>query len=352
MALEQFLTQPFLGNTVGQWVLAILIIAGTYVGSRVLYFLFEKVFGVLSKKTKSDLDDILVHSLRGPIIFMLFIIALNISLKVLTFPETIVPLVKVSIGALIIINVSWFLTRLILGILQHYIAPVAHKKGSGRSKTAFPMLKKLIIVILWIITLGVLLGHFGVDPTGLVAGLGIGGLAFALAAQDVLANIFGGAAVVSSKPFVVGDRIQVEGYDGFVKELSIRTTTLETFDGTHVVIPNSKIANASLENISREKKRRVKQVLGLEYSTSLAKIEKAKKILAKIVKENKSTQDDSLIHFIGFNDSSLDLQLIYWIENLDMILQAKDEINTEIKKEFAKAKIEFAYPSQTLYVKK
>ncbi|MFP4523051.1 MAG: mechanosensitive ion channel family protein [Candidatus Nanoarchaeia archaeon] len=352
MILGEFFQQTLWGNTMAQWFFALLIIAGTYLASRIVYFLFQKVFGAFSKKTKSNLDDILVHSLRGPVVFLIFIIALNFSLNILTFPQGVTPFIKKGIWTLVIINISWFVTRLLLGILEHYVAPVAKKKGSDRSKTAFPMLKKIIIIIIWILTIGILLAHFGVDPTGLVAGLGIGGLAFALAAQDVLGNIFGGAAVVSSKPFVVGDRIKVEGYDGFVKELSMRTTTMETFDGTHVVIPNSKIANASLENISREKKRRVRQVLGLEYSTSSAKLEKAKKILADIVKKNPSTADNSLVHFVGFNDSTLDVQVIYWIADLDMILQAKDEINTEIKKRFEKANIGFAYPSQTIYVKK
>ncbi len=190
------------------------------------------------------------------------------------------------------------------------------------------------------------------EITGLIAGLGIGGLAFALAAQDILANMFGGAAVLTDKPFVVGDRIVAEGQDGIVQKIGLRSTTMETFDGTHIIVPNKKIADSVVENITREKMRRIKFVLGLEYSTSTAKMEKAKIILRDIVKKNKSTDDKSLIHFVSFGDSSLNIQLIYWISNLDMILQAKDEVNFEIKKAFEKAKIEFAFPSQTVYVKK
>ena len=322
------------------------------IASRLVYFLFEKVFTHFTKKTNSDLDDILVHALRGPVMFAVFLIAFSIAFKLLFFPENLLNIFSKILGVLIIVNITWFATRLINSLIQNYVSPIAHQKASDRTKTAFPLLKKVVFITLWVISLAFILNFLGVNPSGIFAGLGIGGLAIAFAAQDVLGNFFSGGAIIASKPFVVGDRIKVDGYDGFVKEISLRTTTLLTFDGTEVIIPNSKIANSNLENITREPKRRIKQVLTLEYSTSLAKITKAKKILAKIVKENKSTSDDSLIHFTEFDSSSINLQLIYWIEDLDMILQAKDEINTEIKKAFEKEKIEFAYPSQTIYVKK
>jgi MscS family membrane protein len=352
MIFEEFLTKTFLKNTILQWLVALGLIVGTMLASRLIYFLFEKVFSFFTKKTATNLDDILLDSLRGPVMFAVFLVAFFMAFKLLFFPEKLLDIFSKVLGVLIIVNITWFATRLTTALIQNYISPVAHKKASDRTKTAFPLIKKIIIITMWVISLAFILNFLGVNPSGIVAGMGIGGLAIAFAAQDVLGNFFSGGAIIASKPFVVGDRIKVEGYDGFVKEISLRTTTLLTFDGTEVIIPNSKVANSNLENITREPRRRIKQVLTLEYSTSLAKIEKAKKILKKIIKNNNSTSDDSLVHFTEFDSSSINLQLIYWIEDLDLILQAKDEVNTEIKKQFEKEKIGFAYPSQTIYVKK
>jgi MscS family membrane protein len=352
MSFQTILATTFLGNNVVQYVIFIAIIIGAFIGSKILYFLFSKIFKMLTKKTKTQLDDILVDALQGPVVFAIIIAGLFYGGSVLVMGETFEFYYYAILSALVIFNVAWFVSRIVTSLLANYLEPMAQKKSSKRTDTIYPLLKKIFNFVIYTVAILLVLDNLGVKITGLIAGLGIGGLAFALAAQDILSNFFGGAAVLTDKPFQVGDRIITDGQDGFVRKIGLRSTVMETFDGTHIVVPNKRIADSVLENVSREKARRVKTVLTLEYSTSTKKLQKAKEILASIVKKNPSTKDDSLIHFIAFGDSALELQLIYWIDNLDVILQAKDEVNFEIKKAFEKEKIEFAYPSQTIYVKK
>lgn len=352
MTVAELLGVSLLGNTLAQWLVFFGILVGAFLGIKIVYFIFEKIFKALTKKTKSQVDDLLADALQGPVVFAVILGAIHFGRAVLFLSEVAVNWYDKIFTVLVAINVTWLLVRVLDVILASYVQPMTKKSTVPLSDTSYPMLKKIVNFVIYVIAIVIIIQNLGFEVGGLLTGLGIGGLAFALAAQDILGNMFGGIAIITDKPFKVGDRILVDGQDGFVRKIGLRTTMLEPFDGTNIIMPNRKIADATLENISREPKRRVRQVLGLEYNTPTKKLEQAKKILADIVKKNKSTADESLIHFVNFGDSSLEIQLIYWIANLDMILQAKDEVNFEIKKAFEKANIAFAYPSQTIYVKK
>ena len=346
--LEMFALQP---ESI-RYLLFLGVLVFAFIGIKIVYYLFSKVLSLLTKKSKTKLDDILVASLQKPIILIVLVIALRIGQPLLQLGEKGIQIYTQIVETILIFAIGWFVIRLIDGFLEVYIKPLTSKTKSKLDDTLLPLIKGVLHFFLYAIILIIIIQNLGFQITGLIAGLGIGGLAFALAAQDILANLFGGAAVIADRPFEVGDRIILDGNDGFVRKIGMRTTTLETFDGTIVVIPNKKVSDSVLENISRERARRTKVILGVEYSTSSAKLEKAKKLLAEIIKKNPSTEDNSLVHFSGFGPSSLDLQVIYWIKDLDNILGARDEVNFEIKKQFEKSGIEFAYPSQTIYVKK
>jgi len=349
--LENTLGYQIGGNNIVQLGLFLLIIFLSLVAVKIMYVLFKKIFKAVTKKTKTMLDDILVEALESPVIFAMFLGGIYFGRGVLTLSETMLVRYNIFLSSFVIINITWFVVRIVDALMLNYFHPKAKSKVKI-DQTLYPLIKKLVNFAILAIAFIVLIQDWGYNVSSLVAGLGIGGLAFALAAQDVLSNMFGGAALVTDKPFKIGDRIVVSGKDGFVKEIGIRTTILETFDGTHVVIPNKNIADSVLENISRERARRVKLILGVEYATSTEKLEEAKKVLAEIVKENEKTDDKSLIHFTNFGSSSLDIQVIYWIKDLDNILTVKDEINFKIKAKFEEIKVEFAFPSQTVYLKK
>lgn len=346
----------FISNIFGeqtiQYVIFITILSFAIIGAKLVYWLFSKILFAFTKKTKTILDDLLVDALQKPVILIVLVAGFRYATTFLTlteFSQTI--FVKIfEVG--MTISIAWGLMRITDAILQNYIAPLAAKSKSKVDDTLFPVVKSLVNFTFIVVTIIIILQNLGYEVTGLVAGLGIGGLAFALAAQDLLSNMFGGAAIVTDKPFHVGDRVKVDGQDGTVKKITLRSTTLKTFGGTTVVMPNKRIADSTLENVSSEKMRRVRMVIGLTYDTSTVKLNKAKKILETIVKKNTVVDDKVSVTFNNFGPSSLDIVVIYWIVDLENILSIKDQINMAIKEQFDEEQLDFAFPSQTIYLEK
>jgi MscS family membrane protein len=198
-----------------------------------------------------------------------------------------------------------------------------------------------------------ILDIFGINITPLLAGVGIGGIALAFAAQKVLADVFGGISLLLDEAYFLGDRIKVGDLIGTVTDIGLRSTKIKTFDNNIVTIPNSVVANSNIENFnSMSKEFVIRFSLGLTYSTTVKKMELAKKLIIKCIKSNKYVIGEPTIAFNAFNSSSLDLYISFTIDNYLNKLAAMDEINTKIKAEFDKNKIEFAFPSQTIYLSK
>lgn len=348
----EFINNVWLGNTWLQYLQFIgIIIAGILIG-KIFYWISKNVIKKITDKTKSRLDDLIVEGVQGPIIFLLFTAGFHIGSQFLvlgTAETTFANITKI----LITVGTAWGLMNVIDALIENYLIPAAKKSKSDLDDALVPVIRKGIRITIILVTVLLIIDNFGYDITSLIAGLGLGGLAFALAAKDMLSNLFGGVAIITDKPFKVGDRIRIdEKNDGFIREIGMRSTRMETLDGTLVIVPNSVMANSILENVSNEQARKIKQTISVTYDTSNAQMEKAKKIIAKVIEDNVDTKDNSLISFFNFGDSALEILVIYWIKNFDNILGAKDRVNMEIKKQFEKAKIEFAYPTQVVYMKK
>lgn len=348
-----FLDTTWFGNTLTQYLYFLIYIAAGIIGGKIFYWISKNIIKSFTRKTKTRLDDLLIECLERPVIFLLFAIGFYLGSTHLTLTEAGQTTFTNIFSVLVTLNVGWFIMNIMDAFIVNYLQPVASKSKNDLDDVLLPILRKTSKVIIILLTIILIVDNFGYDVTSLIAGLGLGGLAFALAAQDLLKNLFGGVAILTDKPFKIGDRVRIdEKNDGWIREIGLRSTRMETLDGTMVVIPNNIIANTVLENVSKEHSRRIKVTLGLVYDTSMAKLEQAKKIITDVVKENKDTRDDSEVSLFNFGASSLDIQVIYWIKNKDNIAGARDKINMEIKKRFEKAKIEMAYPTQTVYIKK
>ena len=201
---------------------------------------------------------------------------------------------------------------------------------------------------MWI--LGIISGltNAGYDVGALLAGVGIGGLAMAMAAKDFVANIFGGVTVFIDKPFTVGDRIKVNGIDGTVQEIGIRSTRLSTLENRMVTIPNHQFTDQMVENVTAEPSRKMKVVLGLTYDTTPEQIQQAVDILTAIVSDAGRTENEYTVWFSGFGDFSLNVTCIYFIRKGEHWAHVPGEINMEILKRFNEAGLDFAFPTQTL----
>ncbi len=351
MMIEIF-NLTYFGNTLLQYLIFFGITIGSIIIGKLFFFISKTIIRVKAEKTKTQLDDILVNVLEKPLVVLVFILGFSFAVNTLSLGPKGIDFFANTISILWTIDIAWIVITFVDALILNYIQPITAKTKSDLDDALVPLIRKLVKTVLIIIAAIIVIDRFGYNVSSLLAGLGIGGLAFALAAKDMLANLFGGFAIITDKPFKLGDRIKVEGHDGWVREIGLRTTKVETLDGFLMIVPNSKIADSILENVSKEKARKVKMTIGVEYATSSKKMEQAKKILKDIIKKNTLTKDESIVGFSEFADSSLNILTIYWIKDLNNIITIKDQINTEIKKQFEKAKIEMAFPSRTIYLKK
>jgi len=182
-----------------------------------------------------------------------------------------------------------------------------------------------------------------------LAGLGIGGLALAMAAKDTVSNIFGGFTIFTDRPFSLNDRVKVAGFDGTITEIGIRSTRLRTLAGTEVTIPNSTFSGSAVENVSAEPSRKVVVNLGLTYDTTPEGMEQAMAILRSVAEADEDLEENVLISFNAFGDFALNILFIYYITKGADILSVQTRLNLEILRRFNAAELEFAFPTQTLY---
>ena len=349
--MNDFFTQTYYGNTIGRWFVALLIAAAAVVVGKIVYWIIKNVIHKLTSKTKTKLDDIIVDMIEEPIMFAIIIAGVWWGLSTLTFGENAETWVGHIYYILIMLNVAWLITRLFDSLVRLYVVPIVEKSKSELDDQVLPIIRKSLKLVVWIVAIIVGLNNAGIQVAPLLAGLGIGGLVFALAAQDSVANLFGGLTIFVDKPFKLRDRIKINGFDGTIKEVGVRSTRLVTLEGRTVTLPNKVFTGGAVENVSSEPTRKVVLNLGLTYDMDDKKIEKAMEILKEIAANNDNIEDNTPMGFNQFGDFALNILFIYYIKKSADILGTQTEINLEILKQFNKSKLEFAFPSQTIFTK-
>ena len=348
----EILSNSYLGNSAVQWLLSLGIIVGSIILSKILYWLFANVFKDVASKTKTRLDDVLVDRIEEPVVFAVIIAGIYYALHRLHFTDTLDDWIGRVYFFLIVFNIAWLINRLLDSLIDEYLLPIVQKTEGDLDDQLLPLLRKVIHFVVWGMAVVIGLNNAGYDVGALIAGLGIGGLAFALAAQDSVANLFGGLTVFFDKPFTINDRIKISGFDGFVTEVGIRSTRVKTLAGRIVTIPNKEFTASIVENVSSEPSRKVVQTLGLTYDMDDSKVERAIQVLTDIHAENVETTEDNVITFNAFGDFSLNILFIYYIKKESDIMVTQSNINMQILKRFAAEGLDFAFPSQTIYTKK
>jgi len=347
-----FLSKESYGNTILKLITSVVIIVFSIVLSRIIYMFVSRVLRKRAEKNRGKLDEIIVNSIEKPLVFGIIIAGFWYGAMQLVLPENLKMIIEKLYYILIVFNVTWFIIKILDSVIQEYLEPVFQKSENNLNGEMIPVLRNSVKTGVWIISGMIALKNAGYDVGALLAGLGIGGLAFALAAQDTISNLFGGVTVFTDRPFKIGDRIRVTGIDGFVKEIGIRSSRLQTLEGRIITLPNSIFAKNPIENISSEPTRKVILNLGVEYSTTKEEIEKAMKIMKDIVYSEVGTENECVVFFTNFGPYSLDLQLVYYIKRDADIADTQSRINLEILSKFNEEKIVFAYPTQTLFLNK
>lgn len=356
--IHSVLQMSFAGNTLDNYFIAGFIILGWYILGLLAKWLLCGKLADIAAKTETKADDFIIATIKRPIVLIFLNTGIYLAMKYLVFSPGIEAGIFVTLHSFFVIMFAWFAMKLVDFIIEVYMVPYTQKEDSSIDDHLPPILKNIAMILIVTISGVILLSIFGFDVKTLWAGLGIGGIAIAFAAQDLLANLFGGLSIMFDKPFKVGQRVRVTGIDGEVTQVRIRTTRIKTLDGTMVVIPNRKFSENPIENVTKSPARKVTLNLGIAYKTKNSKVENALEIIKKIILDHPKSKKECFVNFDDFLDSSLRITAVYWIpvenveNNYELFVQAKSEINLKIKEEFEKAGIEFAYPTQTIYMKK
>ena len=248
--------KTYFGNTVQEWLVALGIIFGSYILGKIVYWIFSGFARKLTARTKTNIDDIIIDLIEEPIVASIFASGIWFGLNMLVLPEALDKVISRSYSVLIWLLIGWLLVRLFNAFYRNVMIPWAEKTDNDLDDQIMPILGRAVRSIIWIMAIIIGLDSAGYNIGALIAGLGIGGLALAMAAKDTVSNIFGGFTIFTDKPFKLGDRIVINGVDGTVSEIGLRSTRITTLAGRMVTMPNSSFADSPVENISVEPNRK------------------------------------------------------------------------------------------------
>ncbi|MCH8519540.1 MAG: mechanosensitive ion channel family protein [Nanoarchaeota archaeon] len=350
-----FFSKQISDNYIYEITIAILLLCLYPIISRIINFIVKNYFEKWINRTTTKIDSIILSSIVPSI--NLFILAGLFYIGVMQLQLGGLQAVMDTIfNLLLIIPIVFFLIKFATQSISYYFS--GKGKEAKFNEAAVDILMQVVQVAFVVIGILLILSNLGYNISALLTGLGIGGLAFALASQDLLKNFFAGISLVFDKAFNKGERVKFDKYSGRIEEVRLRSTKLRTFEGTLLTIPNTKLSDNVVENVSQIPKVRVSMTIGVEYSTSSKKLKQAKEIIYNAIKNNEHADEEKAwIYFDNFSAYSLDIQVIYFAKELTMEdwpkrVQFKEEINFEIKEKFEKAGIVFAFPTQTIHINK
>jgi len=347
--MTEFLSQSFYGNTILEWLTAAGIALGAAVVGKILYWLLSGVARKLTAKTKTNLDDILLDMLEEPLVLAVVVGGIRYGVGTLAMSEGAEVWVDRIFHIVIVLNVAWLLTRLFESLFQEYVVPLAEKSETDLDDQLLPIVRKGIKLTVWGVAIIVALNNAGYDVAALLAGMGIGGLALAMASKDTVANMFGGVTIFTDQPFKLNDRVKVAGFDGTIKEIGIRSTRLQTLEGRIVTIPNSTFADSPVENVTLEPSRKVVVNLGLTYDMTADKMRRGMEVLQEIAGEIEGVAEEPLVAFNAFGDFAMNILFVYYIEPGADIMGTQTTVNLRILEEFGEHGLDMAFPTQTVY---
>ena len=334
-------------------IIAIGIIVFFRILSGTFSYMIIKIFKIKSKKAKEIKESAFFKPLKIFFIILgiyLAIVFLRVPLQIneqimdiVTKAFKIISVIEIAVGL-----ANSFTSKTILG------RKLRKSLSQKMDDTVFEFVLKVTRVFIYVIAVFLVLAILEINLTGLIAGLGLGGVIVTLAAQDTAKNLFGGVVIFIDKPFVVGDWIEMDNYEGTIEDITFRTTRIRTFENALVNIPNAIIADASVTNWSKMEKRRYKTNLCVELNTPLEKLELLKARIEKMLQERESVYDDSIIvRFDQITDNGINILIYTYTNSVDYAsyLKEVEDINIKIMKILKEQNIELAYDTKTVYVK-
>jgi len=338
----------FLGNSIWNWILAIAI-------STAIYLVLKPFFGLIVKKIDKVINhklnkpgDIAVDTLKHSKTWFFIAIAIFFGAKFLDLGEY----------SFLPFRILMFTTFVQTGIWSNVILSKGLRNWSQKNEN--PSQHAAVVIVLWFgrfliwaTVLLLILDHLGIEAISLLAGLGVGGIAIALAMQKILGDLFASISIMLEKPFEIGDFVMVGDIKGTVESIGIKTTRIRSINGEQIVISNSDLLESRVNNFKRMEERRVIFNLNVSNLTSKENIHAITEVIKNIIDSQEDVRFDRG-HLKGFSPGSIDYEFVYWVKNPDFILymNIQQKINLAIIDEFAERKINMAYPAQKVLLEK
>ena len=345
----EYLTYMFLNNSVLQWSLAVLV---ALVGFGVVYLVRRVLLSQLRRlqgRTDGDFDDVLSEAVSATRYWFIAIIAVWAGTLMLTLPE----LMRLRFGRLIALVTLFQMGLWVAAAIRGYVRRLTEKRleNDPASVTTVRALGFLAVLIVWAAVVLVALDNLGVQVTAMVAGLGIGGVAIALAVQNILGDLFASLSIVLDKPFVYGDFVIVDDMLGTVEKIGIKTTRIRSLSGEQIVFSNSDLLNSRIRNYKRMFERRVVFTVGVVHATPREQVAAIPTMIREAVEAHSDLRFDRA-HFFRFGESAYDYEVVYYVldPSYNVYMDRQQAINLHIVDYFAEHGIRIAYPTRTLHV--
>ena len=348
--MEEFLERTYFNNTVKDYLIALGIILFSILLIRIFRAIILKRLKVWAAKTETNYDDLVVRTVERFGMPALNFIAIYWGINSLTISEKGVRVLEVATASV----VAFFIIRLISSTIRFLLEAYVRRQEGGEEKVKqIGGIILIVTIIVWGIGLIFLFDNLGYDVTAIIAGLGVGGIAIALAAQNILGDLFNYFVIFFDRPFEIGDFLVIDDKKGNVEHIGIKTTRIKSLSGEQLVFSNSDLTNSRIHNYKKMARRRIDFTIGVTYQTTPEQLREIPKIIKATVDEiDLATLDRT--HFAKFGDFSLNFETIYFVESAEynVFMDIQQKINLKLVDEFASRGIEFAYPTQTLFVTK
>lgn len=347
--IQKQINVMLLGNHLSDWCIALGVLLVGIILTLVIKWVAVNRLDSFARKTSIILDDAFVSALRKTNIWILFFPLLLLASRWLDLPGGLTDVLNVLATIAFFLQVGIWLTIVASDLTQHSRRRAMEKNAAAAtSLSAVSFLSKLLI---WSILVLLTLDNLGIDVTALIAGLGVGGVAVALATQNILGDLFASLSIIVDKPFEIGDFIIVNEFLGSVENIGLKTTRIRSLGGEQIIFSNSDLLTSRVRNYKRMQERRVVFSFGVLYQTTADQLEEIPATVRTIIENLELTRFDRA-HFVKFGESSLDFEVVYYLSSSDynIYMDTQQAINLSLVRRFEEQGIVFAYPTRSLYV--
>ncbi len=359
--MNDFINQIFLDNSLLQWGILVLVVVAVLLFNPFIGKIIGKILYQFFRRFAPSKGEHFSQLLLKPLEYLIILIALGITLQFMDYPEKLdfsfygihtQRLLQIVLQLLMTLTIAWLALRIVTFVTDVLAARAALTETTQDDQFVL-FVRDVLRIVVYIAFLFIILGNvFDLNITSLLAGAGIAGLAIALAAQDSLTNLFGSLTIFTEKPFIMGDLVETNGIVGSVEKVGFRSTRLRTLEKTYVTLPNRKIMENALNNLTERTSRRVQYTVGVLYGTPIPVIKKIVSEIQQLIDDHPKTNEDGIVTFFAFGSSSLDIQVIYFIKEIQWsaYLRVREEISLGIIEIVEGNGGSFAFPTTTVHL--